>query len=1014
MDKKIIKRNKTKDDHNIKISDFIFSKKNTNNNYNNILKTTLHNKTFSLFPISINNKNKTLVSLKTINGAYLKTAENEIKSYFDKKLKYPVSSFNKISFKLKHFNRNQNLTERKSNKKIYNYNIKTNYNKIKLVKPSSNISYKFFDNKKVFPVKNFESKKYLKKIDIELNNILIPRNNIKVKNPFPSEDNRKIKIHNLLNDINIDRQNNSYFHKYFKINKKYILKSSDKSNSNLPHSDMRLLKNKTLKNNYLKGTLDNITRDVTYLNQKNNTISNKKIINLLKTEKNKLSQTLKYLNIKSYRNNSKNGKNDVGTQIILDKKDKKAHKDDNKDSLTDYSDSSYSRKNAVINNNLKTTMGDLNLDYLDDYDKLGIGRLDNLNLLIKKFMTKKGKKVNKTVKEFEQNEYDDYINAKVDTNIKKILALKNNLYITNNKKIVYRNFNINTEENIDSENLDNSRKCRSKSVPTILSLRLKHKILNIFDKNYAPKKLLDKNNKYLHIVYLDLDGVENVPCYENGKKIKDEKILNQIYLIQKEKEKMINKKNISHINNFGNTKNTYYKQNSFNMNDNRHSDKELKNNLINIDNKTIHKNNNNTKDISNLKIKINIDDKNSKKNYSFNINNYKHLSKTDYNKDNLEKKEELNNDIKSVNEKEDNIEDEEENKELNDILNSDEDDKSKKGNNQQDKIKKQIEKALLYFVLFLKKKNISINNKEILYNLLLNKNFKKGVDYLKNKLIQNEEVINNLGILSFTKIINEDNIINYLYDIFTDETSPYYVVFSNTEDYVKNADWNNISQYKNFDNIFKLLEIEEKKEKQRKLKKLALYNKKLSSEMKILQLKSEQNRMKKVFIKKKKIKNKNIDNQEKKGLCFNIFKDIDEDDKKNAALKELSLTNELKYQIKMANDDESKERFKYLLQEIQRLKTFDMNEYISSIKEDYNHYRGEINDLVHAKEMEERINNFVESLSMQREKNIISRNTMEKKLSIKDGIFQTNIIDLKGNHNKFIIHNNNSIEDKKK
>ena len=64
-----------------------------------------------------------------------------------------------------------------------------------------------------------------------------------------------------------------------------------------------------------------------------------------------------------------------------------------------------------------------------------------------------------------------------------------------------------------------------------------------------------------------------------------------------------------------------------------------------------------------------------------------------------------------------------------------------------------------------------------------------------------------------------------------------------------------------------------------------------------------------------------------------------------------------------------------------------MNEYISSIKEDYNHYRGEINDLVHAKEMEERINNFVESLSMQREKNIISRNTMEKKLSIKDGIF---------------------------
>ena len=73
----------------------------------------------------------------------------------------------------------------------------------------------------------------------------------------------------------------------------------------------------------------------------------------------------------------------------------------------------------------------------------------------------------------------------------------------------------------------------------------------------------------------------------------------------------------------------------------------------------------------------------------------------------------------------------------------------------------------------------------------------------------------------------------------------------------------------------------------------------------------------------------------------------------------------------MANNDDSKERFKYLLNQIQKLKNYDIKEYVSSLKEDYNHYKGEIKDLLHVKEMEERINNFLYALSLQREKNII-------------------------------------------
>ena len=70
-----------------------------------------------------------------------------------------------------------------------------------------------------------------------------------------------------------------------------------------------------------------------------------------------------------------------------------------------------------------------------------------------------------------------------------------------------------------------------------------------------------------------------------------------------------------------------------------------------------------------------------------------------------------------------------------------------------------------------------------------------------------------------------------------------------------------------------------------------------------------------------------------------------------------------------------------------------MKEYINSIKEDFNNYKGEIQDLLHVKDMEQRINNFVNSLSSQREINILSRNKMKNKFRIKDGIFESNFED---------------------
>ena len=141
------------------------------------------------------------------------------------------------------------------------------------------------------------------------------------------------------------------------------------------------------------------------------------------------------------------------------------------------------------------------------------------------------------------------------------------------------------------------------------------------------------------------------------------------------------------------------------------------------------------------------------------------------------------------------FEDEEENKDLNDILNSDDDISNENKNDieyQKNKFKKDIDKAILYIVLFLKKNNIQIKNKEILFKLLKNKNFKKGVEYFKSKINKNLEHAKSLGIIYSSKNITDKNIIDYLYKIFMDKTSPYYMIFANSEEYIQNTNWRDI------------------------------------------------------------------------------------------------------------------------------------------------------------------------------------------------------------------------------
>ena len=681
--------------------------------------------------IKIPNNNKLYINNKNLNY--------QIKSYFNKKVKHPIYSLNNIS--LNHLYIKKNKTERKIKKEnskniIIKDKLLSKLKKNKLSKPPKINSYNILENTDLFPKEINKSKKYLRKIDLQLNSLLKTRNktvnNIK---SILSEDNRKINIHNLFNNCNMDIKNLKYQQFSSGNNKNKIFGENDNTFKNREYlnkknlyNEIRKLRNKTLKNNYLKTILNNITRNVTYYNQKNNSDSSKKFINLLSEERHKLNKTMKYYNLnnqKKFKNNKLENKITI-TDYNSSYKNTKREKENNKHLINDYSDDSYSRENNnknLIYYKLKTTMGDLNMENNEFEDnnlkKLKVNKLENLNCLIKKFITKQGKK---NFKNFAQNEYSNYINAKVDTNIKEIIKFKNN----NNKE----NDEINKITKFNDNYNDIS--ISAKSSPDILSLRYRNKILTIFDTNYAPKKIVNKNNKYLNIIYLNFEGEDNVPCYENGKIIKDENILTQIYLMQKENEKNKNNKTI------------LFQYNDYNKNCNYNSKKYKynKNNDIISYLTEIKKNDNNniisylsevkkdelksnkkflSKNFFNEDFSSESIDNFINKNINKNLNINKILRNNIYNKDfkiqGLRKKVEEENNKNNKNNKKKNIkeiyfEDEKENKELKEFLNRDEDSclnktiiDEKKDIKEENKFKNDIDKALLYLILFLKQKN---------------------------------------------------------------------------------------------------------------------------------------------------------------------------------------------------------------------------------------------------------------------------------------------------------------------
>ena len=84
--------------------------------------------------------------------------------------------------------------------------------------------------------------------------------------------------------------------------------------------------------------------------------------------------------------------------------------------------------------------------------------------------------------------------------------------------------------------------------------------------------------------------------------------------------------------------------------------------------------------------------------------------------------------------------------------------------------------------------------------------------------------------------------------------------------------------------------------------------------------------------------------------------------KKDLMLQKTSLTNELKYEIQITQDEEGKGLFQTLLDQIEALKNDDIKEYIRFICEKYENYKKDIKKVINVREKEERINYFINEL----------------------------------------------------
>ena len=254
---------------------------------------------------------------------------------------------------------------------------------------------------------------------------------------------------------------------------------------------------------------------------------------------------------------------------------------------------------------------------------------------------------------------------------------------------------------------------------------------------------------------------------------------------------------------------------------------------------------------------------------------------------------------------------------------------------------------------------------ETLIKFLMIKSYKKYVNIMKILTAKSRNFSGLNTSPANPHDIKDEEIIKYIYRLFIEESSPYYINIK------KNTNNINSTISSSFFNKFNLGKLSHKKYK--------FMNQMRDSGKKF----RPKNPEKKYNIKKSNILNKlkkSLNDEENKKDNKNFKQFMNEEmsnDKKmqNYLAQEINLTNELKYQIGITHNERSKERFRTLLKQIESMKKENIKNYLQIFNENYNFYQGEIKELIKDREKEERINNFLHEL-------IDDRNNISKRKEI--------------------------------
>ena len=263
---------------------------------------------------------------------------------------------------------------------------------------------------------------------------------------------------------------------------------------------------------------------------------------------------------------------------------------------------------------------------------------------------------------------------------------------------------------------------------------------------------------------------------------------------------------------------------------------------------------------------------------------------------------------------------------------------------------------------------------ETLIKFLLIKRYKKYINIMKLLTVKGR-ILSGLDDITIKTIdVKQEEIIKYIYRLFSDESSPYYLL---GESKIQNAT-NSSSAFLNKHNFGKLSK-----------KKYTYMN----------EMRNQNSPKRKNIIKE--AKNKNLlsklkkeydDKLEQKNFHQFIYEEISPDkQKQNFFTQKINLTNELKYQIEITQNQEGKNRFKFLLDQIESLKNENVKDYINFLRDNYDYYKGEIKELIKAREKEERINNFL--LDLFENRDIISKRKiiLEEMLHLEDNKFESSM-----------------------